>query len=571
MRAIVTARTQHELRTMKIAEDLLTDPRRVDPDYLTGIHEMGHVLDLMGGSDNTGRNTRTRERLRNELIKHYIQKFPDRAKDVTYQEGPGYEVQQGVGTGMPEFRQWLRNQLPGGAFQGNPSVGDFAGMNYAEGPAHAFTEVELNPQANEVSRLIHKVMTEESRPETSQVLKERMDNPYYRQHWEREYGDYPGYDPTPPPAAPSPEPKINHDTFEDILPYGIEKAVGDVRKKYPQVNLRGVDVDEQNSGGTAFVIPEVSYGLTRGKQNKPQMSVERKWVDADPSEWDKWMDKDADEGFFPRWQSTTAGEPWPEDAIEDAMTENDINPAYKPPRAAALNPANRVDPAELSWRDLLWMNNVMRDTTTGEQNAYADALDAELARRSDQHLDRAARVAMPLPSEAHDPPYWSSMESGLPRAKTPENPSWYHVSPAELAPGARLTPRGGASPWPTGFYDDKGLQGRQDWVWSTDDLESARGLGQDFAALRGRSHLYRITPDDGPFAWNQTGNHGWVSNGATVNELVESFDRPPPAGKTKKKHKKGGLFADPDGTGVWTIDAVNQSVRFVPAPFRVSD
>lgn len=394
MRSIVTARTQHELRVVKLAEDLLTDPRRVDPDYLTGIHEMGHVLDLMGGSDNTGRNTRTRERLRDELIKHYVQQFPDKASGVmkpqTYhpETNPGGSLAQyGIGPGMGEFGRWLRTQLPGGAFQGNETLGDLAGMNYAEGPAHAFTEVELNPQANDVSRLIHQVMVEESRPETSQLLKERMDNPYYRQHWEREYGDYPGYNPTPPPAKPSPEPKINHESFEDILPYGIEKAVNDVRTKYPQVNLRGVDIDEQNRGGTAFITPEVSYGLGRGKQNKPQMSVERKWVDAAPSEWDKWMDKDTDEGFFPRWQSTTAGEPWPEDQIDDFVDErHDL----AKPKVSAYDSANRTDPAELSWRDLLWMNNVMRDTTNEEQRAYSDTLDAELSRRSDPHLVAAS-------------------------------------------------------------------------------------------------------------------------------------------------------------------------------------
>jgi hypothetical protein len=374
---------------LRRANELLEDPRRVEPDYFTGIHEMGHVLDLMGQTDRPGQNTRARSRLNDELIKHYVEQYPDRADGVIYQQGPGYLPQYGLGSGMPQFHQWLRNQLPGGAFQGNPSMDSTGDMNHAEGIAHAFTEGELNPQANDVAKLIHRIVTEESRPETSQVLRERMENPYYRERWEKNYGPYPGHDPAAPPPAPIP-PKVTEQTQQD-LPYGISRSIEKVQEKYPQAVVDDLQIDETNPGGVAFITPDQKTGFEPGKpsvtKNRPDFSVEREWVDkplSGPGSWTEWMDQGADEGFFPRWQSTTAGEPWPEDSIEDLMTEFD---GFK---HAGL----RTDPAELPYRTLLWMNqNMQKRIRTPEEKAYSDALAAEVALRG-QEYQKVAGVEM---------------------------------------------------------------------------------------------------------------------------------------------------------------------------------
>ncbi len=334
MRRIITAREQYEQM------ELLKDPRRVDPDYFTGVHEFGHVMDMQGQTDQIGRNTRARSRIEDTLRSFFEQANPqfEYRPDMSTLEGEHYRK---------NLEHWLRNQLPGGAFQGNTGIGSYGGMNLAEGLAHAFTEGELNPQANELSKALHKVVVEESRPETSQVLKERMENPYFRKSWEKQYGPYAGYNEEPPAGNTEP-PKIG-----EGVPWGLTDSVMDMHEKYPHTTLKSLTVDPHNSGGVAFVTPDMRSSLFGPDKSTPRMQVEQQWADtpmsgefpeevrnkyrgvdnAPVASWESWMDKSTDEGFFPRWQSTTAGEPWPEDHIEDAWSEFDYQKGIKPKQA----------------------------------------------------------------------------------------------------------------------------------------------------------------------------------------------------------------------------------------------
>lgn len=309
------------------ATDLLRDPHRVDPDYFTGIHEMGHVLDNAGVTDAFGTRSRARERLTKELTELFVRTHQDHIMNWSEPER------------VQNFGAWLRNSLPGGAFQGNPDIDSISGMNVAEGLAHAFTQVELNPEnASDVAKTMHKILIEESRPETSQLLRERMNNSAYAKTWQRKFGPYPGYKPATTPPAPTPL-NIPKNVAWD-LPYGFSHAIDDVRKKYPQAPLRDVGIDEKNTGGVAFVTPEQRTGFEPGKpsvvRNAPRMDIERRWAEADLPGWNDEFDKMTDTGHFPRWESTTAGEPWPEDAIEDA--EDEFNQPKRPGYVPAVQP-----------------------------------------------------------------------------------------------------------------------------------------------------------------------------------------------------------------------------------------
>lgn len=547
---IVTARIQYELASVKVAEELLKDPRRVDPDYFTGIHEMGHVLDLMGVGDQFGTNTRARQRLNKALAELYI------------------------ASGDPhDFDNWLRRQLPGGAFQGNPSLDTIGGMNVAEGLAHAFTEGELNPQANDVAKAMHKILVEESRPETSQLLRERMPNQMYRDSWESNYGPYPGHNPAAPPPERIPPNKNRSQGWED-LPYGFATAIDDMQEKYPQAVIGDLGIDELNRGGTAFVTPETRTGFEPGKpsvtKSRPDVQMERQWAEADLPSWDESFDRDTDEGFFPRWQSTTASEPWPEDQIDDFVDERaDVKPVT--PKAAAII---RDNPADLGWKTLLWTNNVMRGARTPEEKAYAEAVAAELAARSEQFRNKAAGLNFDtLEHSMVDAPGFDVEEAvggGLP---IPEGLRDFVQFWRDYPDYAAYKLWGRQPPRKTGMAFPPGYEVRRKLKPGTDPgVDLFEPGGKDIGGLNWYDDDDEVSMIDIDPEYRRRGLGTELFNHVkdSINPHLEHSDELTPDGAAFVKSFSAAVFADPDGTGVWQINAADQSVRFIPAPHRVT-
>lgn len=336
------------LAALLFAEDLLKDPRYVDPAYFTGIHEMGHALDMSG-------NMASGQNLLDVTQRLYHENNP---QDPPWQPGdPPREYTPWHPDGP--MAHWMRRQLPKAAF-------DKDGFPYGpEMIAHAFTEMKLNPQgAGPLARGLY-----------DHLLKNTPQN-----------GSHGGL--SVGPGVPSP----------------LQWAIEDVQHEHPSADLARVDLTPEDSLGPAWV-----ERTDANSTEPPRMRMDQQYANpATPTKFTDWFDDAIDGGYFPRWESTTAREPWPEDAIEDMDTE------FDQPKTAAL-----------------LFGAIFPNYDEGREHLEPD----------DPY------VADPVPSGA----------------------TWYHVSPSPMKPGDRLRPFGGERPYGKMYDAHPQFKHRDQHVWTEHD------------------------------------------------------------------------------------------------------
>lgn len=336
------------LARLLFAEDLLKDPRYVDPAYFTGIHEMSHALDLAGHEQAQGM-------ILPLLLRHY--------GEETGQDDPDTD---------PRFWDWVKTQFPK---QGQTSA--------AEMLAHAFTEVRLNPGgAKPIHRALYDTMVQMSQGNPNRGA--------------TSYGPY--------------------------VPAPMQQAVQDMQRDYPQVDVGRVNLTNDHDNGPAYLsFPSSAGRYDPTSPERPRLEMDMQYavppsgrdetkddMGYDPQPLTDWFDQHIDNQEYPRWQSTMAGEPWPEDAIEDMDTE------FDQPKTAAL-----------------LFGAIFPNYDEGREHLEPD----------DPY------VADPVPSGA----------------------TWYHVSPSPMKPGDRLRPFGGERPYGKMYDAHPQFKHRDQHVWTEHD------------------------------------------------------------------------------------------------------
>lgn len=212
----------------------------VDPYYMTGLHEIGHALDFQG------------EFAASEAA-------PAALRKLWIQQGRPFHTDKAT-TPLDQrhehpFNQWLRSELSGYGFydkQGQPNYG--GKFNAAEALGQAFADVETNANPSDASKLLHKMVLDESLkavPRRRPPVKTQFPTQYLPM--------------TDPQGRP-------HPNMEFQVPKGFHQAVDDMAKKYPHLDINNVKIDPTQQGAIAFThalvdhykgrdIPKVEMGI----------------------------------------------------------------------------------------------------------------------------------------------------------------------------------------------------------------------------------------------------------------------------------------------------------------------
>lgn len=545
-----------------------------DPAYFSGVHEMGHVLDLAGQTNDEGSQTKSRARILNELLKVYHRSGGDPNRDATH----------------PSFQGWLRQQLPGGAFQGNVGQGEPGAFNLAEGLAHGFTEAELNPAANEVAKTIHRVLLEDAGP---------------------------------------PRPNARPRDTQRGLPPEFLRAVDEMQAKYPRAELDmvGIDPDEYDDG-PAFTTPGMPG-------HRPLLFWDNHYRTDDPK-LEPWIHKRVEQGYFPQWL-VTSDDPPPTPpappkpkvkaptvvpdvasrllgmALPDGYTVRRKSDPGSDPGVDLFEPGGRdvgglnwyADNDEISMIDIdpdyrrrglatelfdhvkgLNPNLQHSDELTPDGAAWAGSLGWNPSPGGDdsvfgiQESERTAAALFGAIFPPHDEGVYLDPRQ---TREAPANATWYHVSPEKLEPGARLRPFGGPRNYGQAYDRVPDYKHRDQHVWTEYHAPNA----ENWATGRAK-YIYEITPDETPQAWNGTAQEGWVTPGATVTRQISDNGWLPmnfndgsapdpyeflsdPGGEMPFQASRAAaveVFADPDGSGVWKTSTRNgvRHVEFLARP-----
>ena len=142
-------------------------------------------------------------------------------------------------------------------------------------------------------------------------------------------------------------------------------------------------------------------------------------------------------------------------------------------------------------------------------NADVDVLHDIAQKRHKMHNQAVAhRIAMPA-VDAYDPPGFDEAIDGSPEDPPVYPGPWYHGTDTKLPEGTVLVPKGGQK-------NSLG-NGREKWVWVTDNPKHAKAYGP---------YVYEVAPSvEGPWPWNGDKGAGrFVAPRATVKRLLSDME-----------------------------------------------